>query len=121
MTNLQKHGEAGVLFRNRWTATSWAHAIWQVWGKFRGPWAFLAPSIFKNANPVIMLWAQPARNSVFRFGFLIVQWKVSRGIQAFGKHPTTRRTLPAPRWDYWSGGLLIHLDLFAWTDFHFVC
>jgi len=53
MTNLQKHGEAGVLFRNRWTATSWAHTIWQVWGKFRGPCAFLIPSISENANPVI--------------------------------------------------------------------
>jgi hypothetical protein len=36
-------------------------------GKFRGPCAFLVPSIFENANPVITHSAQPVGNSVSQF------------------------------------------------------
>src|SRR6267143_5828826 len=50
------------------------YAIWQVWGKFRGPCAFLVPSIFENANPVIRHLAQPALRNVSQFVFLIVEF-----------------------------------------------
>jgi len=43
------------------------------YGENSGDPAFLVPSIFENANPVITHWAQPARNSVSQFAFLIVQ------------------------------------------------
>jgi len=59
MTNLRKHGEAGVLFRKLLNGRKLIARDLASMGKIQGTLCILVPSIFENANPVITHWAQP--------------------------------------------------------------